>query len=49
MTQAEIAWELEMMPFHPRLADLLAEEDRILQGLIRSLENKDRQSKDRRR
>ena len=43
MTQVEIAWELELMPFNQRLCDLLAEEDRILQGLIRSLENKSRQ------
>ena len=42
MTQVEISWELEMMPFHQRLADLLEEEDRVLQGLIRSLEAKEK-------
>jgi four helix bundle protein len=42
MTQLEIAWELNLMPFHRPLADLLEEEDRILQGLIRSLEAKQR-------
>jgi four helix bundle protein len=40
MTQTQIAWELKMIPFHRPLADLLTEEDRILQALIRSLENK---------
>jgi four helix bundle protein len=40
MTQMEIAWELGMMPFDQRLADLIQEEDRVLQGLIRSLERK---------
>ncbi len=40
MTQTEIAWELDLMPFHQDLANLLEEEDRILQALIRSLENK---------
>ena len=42
MTQVEIAWELESMPFDQRLNELLKEEDRILQALIRSLENKGR-------
>ena len=42
MTQLEIAWELNLMPFHQALADLLQEEDRVLQGLIRSLERKQR-------
>ena len=42
-TQAELAVELNMMPSNPQLSSLLAETDRILQGLIRSLENKDRQ------
>ena len=40
MTQVEIAWELELMPYSQPLSDLLEEEDRVLQGLIRSLENK---------
>jgi four helix bundle protein len=40
MTQVEISWELELMPVHRPLAQLLEEEDRILQGLIRSLEQK---------
>jgi four helix bundle protein len=40
MTQAEIAWELELMPYNPKLLDLLQETDRVLQGLIRSLERK---------
>ena len=40
MTQCEIAWDLGLMPSHPTLADLLEEEDRVLQGLIRSLEAK---------
>jgi four helix bundle protein len=37
MTQVEISWELALMPFDQGLSDLLAEEDRVLQGLIRSL------------
>lgn len=40
-TQAELATSLDMLPTNPELADLLAEEDRILQGLIRSLEQLD--------
>ena len=40
MTQAEIAWELKLMPVDRVTANLLEEEDRILQGLIRSLELK---------
>jgi four helix bundle protein len=40
MTQLEIAWELDMMSFDQKLSALLSEVDRILQGLIRSLENK---------
>ena len=40
LTQIEIAWELELIPPDAVLAELLAEEDRVLQGLIRSLENK---------
>src|SRR5207237_293986 len=42
-TQAELAWSLDMMPPDNRLAALLAEEDRVLQGLIVSLERKDRE------
>jgi four helix bundle protein len=42
MTQVEISWELELMPFHQRLLDLLEEVDRVLQGLIRSLEAKEK-------
>ena len=44
MTQAEIARELEMMPFNQSVSDLLAEVDRILQGLIRSLEKLERRA-----
>ena len=40
MTQCQIARDLELMPLDQHLADLLEEEDRILQGLIRSLETK---------
>jgi four helix bundle protein len=40
MTQAEIAWELELIPKDQPVSDLLEEEDRILQALIRSLEQK---------
>ena len=40
MTQAEISWELELMPLHRPMGQLIEEEDRILQGLIRSLEEK---------
>ena len=40
MTQFEIAWDLKMIPFNQPLQELLQEEDRILQALIRSLENK---------
>jgi four helix bundle protein len=39
-TQAEIATTLEMLPGNQRLAELLPEVDRILQALIRSLEEK---------
>lgn len=39
-TQAELATDLEMMPREARLFDLIGETDRILQGLIRSLEAK---------
>jgi four helix bundle protein len=37
-TQAELAARLRFMQPPPILADLLAETDRVLQGLIRSLE-----------
>src|SRR3982750_4413172 len=39
-TQIEIAIGLTMLSVNPQLADLLAETDRVLQGLIRSLQNK---------
>ncbi|HYN88149.1 MAG TPA: four helix bundle protein [Ardenticatenaceae bacterium] len=39
-TQVELAMSLHMMPPNPALQAMLEEEDRILQGLIRSLENK---------
>jgi four helix bundle protein len=39
-TQVEIAWELNLMPVDSAFGDLLAEVDRVLQGLIRSLEAK---------
>jgi four helix bundle protein len=39
-TQAELAFSLGFMPSNPPLSDLLAEEDRVLQGLIVSLEQK---------
>src|SRR3954451_19312008 len=41
-TQVELALSLEMIPLTPLLDALLQEEDRILQGLIRSLENKEK-------
>jgi four helix bundle protein len=44
MTQTEIAWELEMMPFNQTVSDLLEEVDRVLQGLIRSLEKLERRA-----
>ena len=39
-TQIEISIGLQMLPDYPELHDLLAETDRVLQGLIRSLELK---------
>lgn len=39
-TQLELVWELDLMPSDAGVCDLLAEEDRVLQGLIRSLEKK---------
>ena len=39
-TQYELSIGLEMLKHDPKVADLLAEEDRVLQGLIRSLERK---------
>jgi len=38
-TQWEIAVELEMLAPNRRIDDLLAETDRVLQGLIRAVEN----------
>jgi four helix bundle protein len=40
-TQAELAVLLEMLQPDPELTAMLEEEDRVLQGLIRSLQNKD--------
>ncbi len=37
-TQIELASSLELMASTPRLAELLDETDRVLQGLIRSLQ-----------
>ena len=37
-TQFEMATDLVMIPKDPTITSLLAEEDRVLQGLIRSLE-----------
>ena len=39
-TQVELALSMNLMPAHQRLMELLAESDRVLQGLIRSLERK---------
>jgi four helix bundle protein len=39
-TQIEIAWELKLMRLDHDLEALMAEVDRVLQGLIRSLESK---------
>ena len=39
-TQFEIAIDLKMLPKEQKVMDLLAETDRVLQGLIRSLEQK---------
>jgi four helix bundle protein len=40
MTQCEVALSLQMLTHSPEMHDLLAEVDRVLQGLIRSLESK---------
>lgn len=40
MTQVQIALDLKMIPLDRPMMDLLSEVDRILQGLIRSLEEK---------
>jgi four helix bundle protein len=40
MTQIELAWELWMIPIDVSIQEELAEMDRVLQGLIRSLEAK---------
>src|SRR4051794_18302670 len=37
MTQMEITWELQLIPMNMTLKAMLEEEDRVLQGLIRSL------------
>ena len=39
-TQAELTISLEMLKPDPRLTAMIEEEDRVLQGLIRSLQNK---------
>ena len=39
-TQVELCSDLELMAPNGQLNDILAETDRVLQGLIRSLENK---------
>jgi four helix bundle protein len=39
-TQFELSMELKMLPPTPKVTDLLAETDRVLQGLIRSLGTK---------
>ena len=44
MTQIELALSLQMIPPNAMLQALLEEEDRILQGLIRSLENKSKRA-----
>ena len=43
MTQIELALSLRMLPPNIALRAMLEEEDRILQGLIRSLERKSKQ------
>jgi four helix bundle protein len=43
MTQIELALSLRMLPPNIALQAMLEEEDRILQGLIRSLERKSKQ------
>ncbi len=43
MTQCQLAWDLHLIPPDQKLVGLLEEEDRILQGLIRSLEKKNAQ------
>ena len=40
MTQTELVWSMEMLERAPVLVSLLQEQDRILQGLIVSLERK---------
>jgi len=40
MTQTELVWSMEMLQRAPILESLLQEQDRILQGLIVSLERK---------
>ena len=43
-TQYELAGSLKLIKTNPTLHELLKEEDRILQGLIRSLEQKSNQN-----
>lgn len=40
-TQLELAWSLQFMSQDETLAELLAETDRVFQGLIKGLENLD--------
>ncbi len=44
-TQLEIASNLKMIEPHVSVYDLVAETDRVLQGLIRSLEDKESEDK----
>ena len=39
-TQYQLAWEMEMIPRSQQIIDLIEEVDRILQGLIRSVERR---------
>jgi four helix bundle protein len=39
-TQVELSMDLKMLDPNRQVSDLMAEEDRVLQGLIRSLERK---------
>jgi len=40
-TQRELAVNLKMLTMNPKFQDLLSETDRVLQGLIRSLQKKE--------
>ena len=44
-TQTELAWSLNLMPEDAKLCDLIAETDRILQGLITGLEKLNHEQK----